>query len=97
MLADMNTLDLTAVHAVRQTAGLLSALRLVLRQITCPPPSLLVIPGELLDVELCAPAHGPAPSSSGTFTLTVSAVALSASSSSCTVNLWSGGRTSPPR
>jgi hypothetical protein len=31
MLANMNTLDLTAMHAVQQTAGLLGALRRVLR------------------------------------------------------------------
>jgi hypothetical protein len=57
MLADMNALDLTAMHAVQQTAGLLGALRRVLRQIARPAPPLLVIPGEPLNVELPTPAH----------------------------------------
>jgi hypothetical protein len=57
VLAHLDVLDLVAVDAVQQPAGLLGALGRVLRQVACAPAPLALITAEPLDVNLGTPAH----------------------------------------
>ena len=57
VLADLGVVDVVWVDGVQPAAGLLGALGRVLRQIARPAaPLLLVVGGELLDIQLLAPA-----------------------------------------
>jgi hypothetical protein len=80
VLADLDVLDLAAVDAVQQSAGLLGALGRVRRQIAGTLPARLLLSAQLLDVELLAPAHRAGAELRGISTLTVSTVVLRACS-----------------
>jgi hypothetical protein len=59
VVADVDAVDVVAVDGVQQAAGLLGALGRVLRQVARAAPALVDVAGELLDIQLLAPAHGP--------------------------------------